>query len=76
MCLSRHPCLITVRMALSLLFIVPGRAHLPGFLVPWRLAAAAEVPYTTTVLSGTADLPVGIKIVSILWLLAALALAL
>jgi hypothetical protein len=49
-------------------------AHLPGFLVPWRLAAPAGMPYTTTVLGGTADLgSVGIRIVSFLWLLAALA---
>ena len=63
-----------MRIALSLLFIVHGIANLPGFLVPWRLAAQAGIPYTTTVLGGTADLgPVGIRIVSILWLLAALA---
>ena len=63
-----------MRIALSLLFIVHGIAHLPGFLVPWRLAAPAGVPYTTTVLAGTADLgSVGIRLVSILWLLAALA---
>jgi hypothetical protein len=63
-----------VRLALSLLFIVHGIAHLPGFLVPWRLAAPATMPYTTTVLGGTADLgPVGIRIVSILWLFAAVA---
>jgi hypothetical protein len=63
-----------VRTALSLFFIVHGIAHLPGFLVPWRLATPAEIPYTTTVLGGTADLgPVGIRIVSVVWLLAALA---
>lgn len=65
---------VKVRAALTLFFIVHGIAHLPGFLVPWRLAAPAEIPYTTTVLGRTADLgPVGIKIVGILWLLAALA---
>lgn len=66
--------LLSMRVALSLLFIVHGIAHLPGFLVPWRLAAPAEMPYTTTVFGGTADIgPVGIRIVSILWLLTALA---
>lgn len=65
-----------MRAALSLLFIVHGIAHLPGFLVPWGLAAPAGMPYTTMVLGGTADLgPVGIRIVSVLWLLAALAFA-
>jgi hypothetical protein len=49
-------------------------AHLPGFLIPWRLAAPAEMPYTTTVLGGSADLgTVGIRIVSIMWLLTAVA---
>jgi hypothetical protein len=63
-----------MRLALSLLFIVHGLSHLPGFLVPWRLVASAEMPYTTKVLGGTADLgPVGIKMVSILWLVAAVA---
>ena len=63
-----------MRIALSLLFILHGLAHLPGFLVPWRLAAPAEMPYTTRVLGGTADLgSVGIKLVSILWLFAAVA---
>jgi len=63
-----------MRSVLSVLFIIHGIAHLPGFLVPWRLAAPAEMPYTTTVLGGTADLgPVGIRVVSIVWLFAALA---
>ena len=63
-----------MRSVLSVLFIIHGIAHLPGFLVPWRLAAPAEMPYTTTVLGGTADLgTVGIRVVSIVWLFAALA---
>ena len=63
-----------MRIALALLFIVHGIAHLPGFLVPWRLAAPADMPYTTTVLGGAVDLgPVGIRAMSTLWLLAALA---
>jgi hypothetical protein len=63
-----------MRSVLALLFIIHGIAHLPGFLVPWRLTAPAEMPYTTTVLGGTADLgAVGIRVVSIVWLFAALA---
>ena len=63
-----------MRLALSLLFIVHGLSHLPGFLVPWGLVASAEMPYTTKVLGGTADLgSVGIRLVSILWLVAAVA---
>ena len=63
-----------MRSTLSLLFLVHGIAHLPGFLIPWRRAAPAGIPYSTTVLAGTADLgTVGLRIVSILWLLAAVA---
>jgi uncharacterized protein YjeT (DUF2065 family) len=63
-----------MRIALALLLVLHGIAHLPGFLVPWRLAAPADIPYTTTVLGGTADLgPLGIRMVSLLWLTAALA---
>ena len=63
-----------MRIALSVFFIVHGIAHLTGLLVPWQLAPSAEMPYTTKVLGGTADLgPVGIGMVSILWLLAAVA---
>jgi hypothetical protein len=59
---------------ISLLLILHGIAHLPGFLVPWRLMARAGIPYSTTVLNGTADLGVvGIRTVSLLWLLAAVA---
>jgi hypothetical protein len=63
-----------VRSAFSLFLVLHGMAHLPGFLIPWRLAAPAEMPYTTTVLGGSADLgTVGIRIVSIMWLLTAVA---
>jgi hypothetical protein len=63
-----------VRSAFSLFLVLHGIAHLPGFLVPWRLAAPAQMQYTTTVLGGSADLGrMGIRIVSILWLLTAVA---
>ena len=63
-----------MRVAFSLLLLLHGIAHLPGFLVPWRLAAPAETPYTTAVLGGSADLgTVGMKLVGILWLLTAVA---
>jgi hypothetical protein len=66
--------LLSMRIALSVFFLVHGIAHLTGLLVPWQLAPSAEMPYTTRVLGGTADLgPVGIRMVSILWLLAAVA---
>ena len=63
-----------MRLALSILFIIHGMAHLPGFLVPWGLVSPETMRYTTKVLGGTADLgPVGIRALSILWLVAALA---
>ena len=63
-----------MRLALSLLFIVHGLSHLPGFLVPWGLVASAEMPYTTKVLGGAADFgSVGIRLVGILWLVATVA---
>jgi hypothetical protein len=63
-----------MRIALAFLFIAHGIAHLPGFLVPWRLAAPAGVPYTTAVIDGAVELgPVGIRVVGGFWLLAALA---
>lgn len=63
-----------MRTALSLLLMVHGIAHLPGFLVPWGLGPPADMPYTTSVFGGTADLgAAGIRIVGILWLLVAVA---
>jgi hypothetical protein len=62
-----------MRIALAVLFIVHGIAHLPGFVVPWRLAALSEMPYKTSVIGGAVDLgPVGFRLVRILWLLAGL----
>ena len=62
-----------MRSAFSLFLVLHGIAHLPGFLVPWRLSAPAEMRYTS-VLGGSADLGrVGIRIVGILWLLTAVA---
>jgi hypothetical protein len=56
-----------------LLLMVHGIAHLPGFVVPWRLAALAEMPYKTTLLNGVVDAgPAGARVVGLLWLLAGL----
>jgi hypothetical protein len=60
-----------LRVALALLFIVHGIAHLPGFAVAWRLTHASEMPYKTTLLNGSLNVGnAGIRIVGILWLLA------
>jgi hypothetical protein len=63
-----------MRFALAAIFAAHGFAHLAGFIVPWRWVDLKEMPYKTTLLAGRFDVgPVGIRAVSILWLLAALA---
>ncbi|HET9708512.1 MAG TPA: hypothetical protein VFP39_09420 [Gemmatimonadales bacterium] len=65
-----------MRIALALVLTVHALAHLPGLLVPWRIATLAEMPYKTTVLDGTVDVgDVGIRVVGVLWLVAAIAIA-
>jgi hypothetical protein len=62
-----------MRIVLAILFIVHGIAHLPGFVVPWRLATLSEMPYKTTMLGGTVDVgSFWIRLIGILWLLAGL----
>ena len=52
---------------------IHGLAHLVGFVVPWRLAQLEEMPYSTTLLAGKLDVGAkGIRLVGLLWLLAAL----
>jgi hypothetical protein len=51
-----------------------GVAHMVGFAGSWQLAATTEMPYKTTVLGGNLDLgDAGIRVVGVLWALAALA---
>lgn len=58
-----------MRIVLALLMIAHGVAHLPGFLVPWRLMTVREMPHVTTILSGRVDLGEGgIRLVGLLWL--------
>jgi len=61
-----------ISIALAVLLFVHGFAHFPGFLVPWRLATLAEMPYKTTVLAGSVDVGHwGIRFFAVLWLMAA-----
>lgn len=63
-----------MRFIVGLVLIVHGFAHTVGFVVPWKIASLDGAPYKTTVLGGRLDLGhTGIRIVGILWLLAALA---
>lgn len=62
-----------MKYVVAALLVAHGIAHLPGFAVPWRLMSSPEMPYTTTILSGRWDVgPVGIRVVGIAWLLAAM----
>jgi hypothetical protein len=63
-----------MRHILAIGFILHGIAHLVGFAVPWGLVKTA--PYKTTILAGKIDVhDAGIRIIGLLWLLAALVFA-
>ena len=62
-----------MRLAFALFLLVHGIAHLPGFVVPWRLATLTDMPYKTTLLNGAVDAgPAGARFIGLLWLLAGL----
>lgn len=63
-----------MKLLLAALFAMHGIAHLVGFLVFWRLFDAPELPYRTTILSGSIDLTDwGIRLYGAIWLILALA---
>lgn len=63
-----------MRIALSLLLLLHGIAHLPGFLVSWRLMKAESMSYGTSIVGGALDVgDTGIRLVGVLWLLVAAA---
>ena len=63
-----------MRIGLSILFLLHGIAHLPGFLASWRLMEVENVPYGTSIVGGAVDVgDTGIRVVGVLWLLVALA---
>lgn len=65
---------VPMRIVTALVMFGHGVAHLPGFLVSWRLAALEELPYKTTILAGRLNLGErGIQVMGVAW--AALALA-
>lgn len=58
-----------MRIVLALLMVGHGIAHLPGFLVAWRLHSFPEMPFRTTIFGTSLDVgEAGIRIVGILWL--------
>ena len=63
-----------MRIALAVLMALHGVAHMVGFAGSWQLASTNDIPYKTTVLGGNLDLgDAGIRIVGVLWALAAVA---
>jgi len=65
-----------MHIALAVILFGHGFAHLVGFVVPWRIATLNEMPYKTTVFAGLINVgDLGIRVIGILWLIAALAFA-
>jgi hypothetical protein len=59
----------TMRVALAGFLFVHGIAHLVGFVVPWRILEAEEMPYSTTLLAGRLEVgDRGIRLVGLVWL--------
>ena len=62
--------------ALAVILFGHGFAHLVGFVGPWRIATLKEMPYKTTILANSVNVgDLGIRVVGLLWLIAALAFA-
>ena len=63
-----------MRYVLAAFLAAHGIAHLVGFVVPWRLMTAADLPYKTTIFAGRVDLGAdGIRMIGLLWLATAVA---
>jgi hypothetical protein len=62
-----------MRWILAALFVAHGVAHLPGFLVDWKLWQTPEIPYRTTLFAGVLEVgTTGTRVLGGLWLVAAL----
>ena len=63
-----------MRFMRAFFLLAHGVAHLVGFVSSWQLATLAELPHKTTVFSDRVDVgDAGIRVMGVLWLLAALA---
>jgi hypothetical protein len=61
-----------MRWIVAFMLLAHGVAHLPGFLVAWKLASFPELPFRTTVF-GTIDVGViGTRLVGLGWLLSSI----
>jgi hypothetical protein len=62
-----------IRLVGAAFLAAHGVAHLVGFLGSWRLAEFRDVPYSTLIFDNNFDVgDAGMRVVGILWLLAAL----
>jgi len=58
-----------MRIIGAVLMLVHAVAHLPGFLVSWKLATFAELPYKTTLLAGRLSVgDRGMQLAGFVWL--------
>ena len=63
-----------MQVLIALLLGVHAIAHLPGFIVDWRLSTFETLPYRTTILWGAFDVgEAGIRLIGALWLVSAAA---
>ena len=63
-----------MRIIFAVILIGHGFAHLAGFLLPWRFAGLKDMPYKTTIFAKSVNVgELGIRIIGLLWLIAALA---
>ncbi len=63
-----------MRIVVGTYLIFHGLCHLVGFVVPWKIISTKEEPYKTTLLFGAIEIgDMGIRVVGLLWLVAALA---
>ena len=66
-----------MRVFVALFTVAHGIAHLPGFLVAWRLRTIPELPYRTTIFAGSIDVgTLGIRVLGSAWLFVAAAFGL
>ncbi len=65
-----------MRIILSVLLLAHGVAHLPGFLVSWRLRAFPEMPFRTTIIGESIEVgESGIRMVGLAWLVLSIVFA-
>jgi hypothetical protein len=69
-----HPEEVTMRITLAVLMLLHGVAHVPGFLVPWRLMREPDGGSLSTRLLGGINVgETGLRLLGLGWLLLAVA---